>query len=331
MSRQFVMPRRYGGMRVSDFDALCRKIVLALAANNRNILATKAVVAHSKSSYAGEAAADVFTTADKSSEALFESLAGDFPQGIGYIGEEGLRRPCTLDDCDIYITIDPLDGTRAYIEAAKEWRQLRPGEVSVMLGVLVGEKGMSSRLKSVAGYICDVADDTLYCLSPNSSHVERIVGDSHVDMSRIPASRVVRSGNLLVHRSMNPNAPSPIPSNDIASRLMQPASQGGVFGNVSIGYGSIGLKVASVFAGEFAAMLRPNSTGFYTPWDEGPLQAFCRIGHVKTFVILADGLQEIVVAEGRIDRVSRRSQEVLYLPDRLIRDVRQSGIAVTTL
>lgn len=331
MSRRFVMPRRYGGMPIDDFDALCRRIVKALAVNNRQFLASGVVDVHKKASYAGVAAADVFTVADKSSEALFAELACEFPQSIGYIGEEGLRRPCTLGDCDIYITIDPLDGTRMYITALNEGRQLRPGEVSAMLGVLVGPKNEPSMLKSVAGYVCDVADDTLYSLSPNGSCVEVTKGLNIVDSVKLQTARRANTGYLAIHKSQSPSAVDFVADGEVARLLTTSAKDGGIFGNVGVEFGSVGLRVANVFNGQYSALLRPNCQSFCTPWDEAPLQAFCRMGNAKTFAILPDRLQEVVIADGVINKISRREHDILYLPLNFLREVKRKGIEVVTL
>ena len=109
-------------------------------------------VATPKNGYDG-AAGDLVTTADNAAQKVYvEAFAKAFP-GIGLIGEEdGLNTPCTIPGADIYITIDPLDGTKAFARNESHG-------VGTMVGVV--ENG-----KVVAGYVGDVNTGEIYALGP---------------------------------------------------------------------------------------------------------------------------------------------------------------------
>src|SRR5690348_9870335 len=59
---------------------------------------------------------DFVTTADSSAQRVFVTLLRNWFPDFGIVAEEeGLRVPCTHPKHDLWFTVDPLDGTRAFM------------------------------------------------------------------------------------------------------------------------------------------------------------------------------------------------------------------------
>jgi hypothetical protein len=94
----------------------------------------------------------------------------------------------------------------------------------------------------------------------------------------------------------------------------------GTFGRVERASNSIGLAVAGVFSGQFAAVLRPAGT-FSTPWDDTPLQAMCSQGSVLMLKIGTQGMAE--TRFDHLDEVVRREHDFLYVHRRYLDELRR--------
>ena len=98
----------------------------SIARNRMNFVATE------KESY--KAGQDFVTTADREAQQIYlRTLSETFPT-YGVIAEEdNLRTDCLEKDEDIYFTIDPLDGTKAFM------RRRRDDERNLLLSSRLGE------------------------------------------------------------------------------------------------------------------------------------------------------------------------------------------------
>lgn len=196
-----------------------------------------------KHGYGGELD-DVRTSADTESQKVYaKSLRECFP-GVGLIGEEeNLSEPCSLEGVDAYFTIDPLDGTKAYI------RRQSHGTATMIALVVEGEV--------VSAWIGDVNTLEVYGFRPGSEKVHRI---SEFEVSRplhdMPRQLDLAESYLLLR---TPLASSPESVIALGRYFKKNHSDGG----------SIGAWMARLWKGEFScAVMAPNHQ---TPWDDTPI------------------------------------------------------------
>lgn len=187
---------RVGSLTWEAFHECCLHMVTLTATDIRTYLAGGgSVQVDRKANYAGVPDADVATTVDRQAQAKLVRLATQLlPAQVGWIGEEdGLRRPSTFDGYSVVVTFDPLDGTSRLLDIIEAGGRPAPGDVSVMLGVLVN--GVA-----VGGYICDVATSAVYYRQPYAPTVNIMtVGGDVMRLSEMPRVRSLRAGTLLWH------------------------------------------------------------------------------------------------------------------------------------
>ena len=189
---------------------------------------------------------DVMTSADAAAQRIYiKSLQECFPS-FGIVAEEDeLRIECTHSDCDIYFTVDPLDGTKAFV------RRQSHG-VGTMLALVQGGE-------VVAAAIGDVNTKEIFYFRPGSSRVYRIF-----DMDIAERLLVDESKTLMEQRWVLRD-----PSYTYSQPIDVAMKKGGITGGHEIDGGSIGTMFARLWKGEVgAAILR---AGWQTPWDLPPI------------------------------------------------------------
>lgn len=199
--------------------------------------------ANAKRGYGGSMD-DVLTSADTAAQAVYlKSLAECFP-GVGLIGEEdNLSTYCSIPGVDAYFTIDPLDGTKAFV------RQQSHGTASMLAMVING--------KVVSAWIGDVNTLELYGYRPGSEKVHRINEFERGQYLHKLARRTDLSQSYCLLRESLEQSPKPVL--ELARMCKKHHSDGG----------SIGTWLARLWKGEFAcAIMDP---GYATPWDDTPL------------------------------------------------------------
>lgn len=289
-------PPSVGDVSWGDFHGHCLYIVRATATDINTQLARSGgtVRVDTKTSYAGEAAADIFTAIDMQAQKVMAGLIlRRLPPEVGQIGEENQwQRPSTFRGYSVVLTIDPVDGTRRLVDLLETGRRPGPGDVSVMLGVQVNGQ-------PVAGYACDIATLSTYCRAPYSPRVVMVTQNNVVTpLSEMRRAVTLRSGILLWHGKRNPTSP-------ITATLMKTA-----FGRFDRGRSSIGLTVLGVFDGRFAAVLRPAGS-FSTPWDDTPLQAMIDTGEVLMLRLAASHLAVMRFTD--LSQNLRCNYDILYI------------------
>lgn len=189
---------------------------------------------------------DVFTTADRRAQEIYlKSLRECFP-GFGIVAEEdNLQVPCTLPDGrEAYFTIDPLDGTKAFI------RRQSHG-VGTMIALVVDGQ-------VAAAYVGDINTKEIYGFRPESDKVHRI-NEFETFETLGQAKRFLFKHSYLLLREL-PDKYPPIVGNLVRERW---------FKNVTVDSGSIGIWMARLWKQEMAAVvLEPN---IETPWDSTPV------------------------------------------------------------
>ncbi len=212
---------------------------------------SREIVFENKLSYDG-VLDDLVTTGDKFAQDMYEyELRMEFPD-FGIIGEEkGLSVPCKIAGHDIYFTVDPLDGTKAYK------REQSHGVGTMIALVCDGEV--------VAAYIGDINTGEIFGYDatvdkPGTAHRNRFAANKPLK----PNLADPLSAQYVYTRR------NPVKEAAWVQKLILPAKEfGGFFKDLECGGGSIGTAMARLWKGEVgAAILDP---GNQTPWDETPV------------------------------------------------------------
>lgn len=187
---------------------------------------------------------DVFTSADTAAQALYESSFRECFPSVGMIGEEDTPDiPCTIDGVDAYFTVDPLDGTKAFV------RQQSHGTSTMVALVVDGEVA--------SAWIGDINTQEIYGYRPGSDKVHRISEYEYSQYLHTQKFEQTISNQYVLLR--DPLSMAPTAVEKLANCFCKNHSDGG----------SIGTWMARLWKGEFAgAIMDP---GHQTPWDDTPL------------------------------------------------------------
>ncbi|NTW13735.1 MAG: hypothetical protein HGA31_01760 [Candidatus Moranbacteria bacterium] len=185
---------------------------------------------------------DVLTNADTEAQKSYvKSLRECFPK-FSLVGEEDALQFLGKYGVRAYFTIDPIDGTRAYI------RRQSHGVGSMIALVIDGV--------IESAYIGDVNTQELFGYRPGSSRVWRITDLEISERLRKPRGKNI--GNMYIQLRVREHEYS-----DIARKTIDR------FKSVSIDGGSIGTWAARLWKQEVGALLIPPSAE--TPWDSTPV------------------------------------------------------------
>jgi fructose-1,6-bisphosphatase/inositol monophosphatase family enzyme len=198
---------------------------------------------HAKQGYGGSMD-DVFTSADRAAQEVYLRTFRECFPGCGVLGEEDSLSVPAVAPITAYFTVDPIDGTRAFI------RRQSHG-ISTMVALVDGGEVISA-------YVGDVSSNEVYGYRPGSSRVHRIT-------------------NLDAFETLNPREVCPGRLDEVHGLLRDPpdaysaATQALVksFKNYEIMGSSIGTWAARQWKGEVGVVLYP--PGYETPWDTTPV------------------------------------------------------------
>lgn len=185
---------------------------------------------------------DLVTNVDKEAQDIYVNMMKEnFPK-FGIVAEEEyLRVEPAKEFKDVYFTIDPLDGTRAFI------RKQSHG-IGTMISLIYGDE-------VVAAYVGDVMTEEVYGFSPESDSVYRISDfGSVVSLSESLTS----SKNQYITLRRDPRTYS----NNAKSIINS-------FKGITVETGSIGTHASDIWKGVVGAMIL--EPGFQTPWDTMPI------------------------------------------------------------
>ncbi len=217
---------------------------------------------------------DIVTSADRAAQAHYARRFNEAFPGIGLLGEEdGLRQACAISvegkPVNIYITIDPLDGTKAFA------RQMSYG-VGTMVGVVYDGR-------VIAAYVGDVNTGEVYGFAPDAPAPTRV--RFGVETVLAPDTKARLADRYI----MLNNVPRRFPAN-IQAMVGKPA-EGGLFKDVDVMGGSYGVFMARLWKGEVAmAVLDPAHS---TPWDETPVLGINRALGFIFIKVHNDGMFEV--------------------------------------
>ncbi len=222
---------------------------------------------------------DFFTNIDTGAQEIYENLIGEcFPE-VGIIGEEN---SLNTKSGDVYFTIDPIDGTKAYI------RRQSHG-VSTMVALVSGGKIISA-------YIGDIFTKEIYGYDPYSENVYRISDFSFFDKIDFIDKPLIKQPLLLRdHITLQEKSMCAIKNN---------------FKKVLIEGGSVGVWIARLWKREVAAVvLEPN---YSTPWDSNPVIGISqKLGYSFYKPTDAGWWQEYI--PGEVSAVSFRNHSLLIM------------------
>ena len=150
---------------------------------------------------------------------------------LGIIGEENsLQIACTEPGVDAWFTVDPLDGTKAFI------RRQSHG-VGSMLGLVYD--GVV-----IAAVVGDVMTHEMYYYRPESTQVHRLnLRDDKYESLRIDHKLSLGSQYVLLRDDPRIHSPG-------IQQIAQRKADGGLFKNIEVAGGSIGTHMARLWKGE---------------------------------------------------------------------------------
>jgi fructose-1,6-bisphosphatase/inositol monophosphatase family enzyme len=195
-----------------------------------------------KMGYGGEMD-DFFTSADsQAQESYVRSLQECFP-GIGIIGEEDSLVVFVEKGWNAYFTIDPIDGTKAYI------RRQSHGVGSMIALIIDGV--------IEAAFIGDINSREIFGYRPGSSNVWRITDlEAYEKLDSNPPETIISGLSILLREREQKYS-------EVSRRTIDG------FKTVLVDGGSIGTWAARLWKREVGALLLYPS--WETPWDSSPV------------------------------------------------------------
>jgi fructose-1,6-bisphosphatase/inositol monophosphatase family enzyme len=202
---------------------------------------------------------DFVTTADRTTQEIYLRLIQRCFPGYGVIAEEDEHRiPCSLAGANFCITVDPLDGTKAFM------RRQSYG-VGTMVSLLRDEEIISA-------YVGDVMTRELYGFRPQSNNVHRISQYNIGRKLQIDPGRPLSNQVLLV--SDPPRSFSERVRRILLPEILGCTSANRPFRSFEITSGSIGIEFSRLWKGEVGGLVVRQ--GPMTPWDFCPVFGISR-------------------------------------------------------
>ena len=202
---------------------------------------------------------DVVSSADEAAQAMYVRLIEENFPGYGVIAEENKLKilPSSEDD-DIYFTVDPLCGTKAFV------RRQSHG-IGTMIALVM-------KSEVVAAYVGDIMTQEIFGFRPGSQKVWRISEYERYERLLIDKDRpLVEQYAVLTE--------SPYGQLHLIQSLIRPVENGGLFKSFTMADGSIGITAARLWKGEAGGLiLSPRDD---MPWDMTPvIGIFKKMGFV---------------------------------------------------
>jgi fructose-1,6-bisphosphatase/inositol monophosphatase family enzyme len=197
--------------------------------------------AHVKEGYGGNMD-DVFTTADRKAQDVYLRTIRECFPNCGILAEEDALAIAPSGGCDAVFSVDPLDGTKAFV------RRQSHG-VGTMVALVIGNE-------VACAYVGDINTDEVYGYRPGSNSVHRITRlDTFEKLSYQGGDRLAESYALL----RDPP--------EAYGKLVQRSLP--VFRNYESSGGSFGVWAARLWKREVVALFTPPA--WETPWDSNPV------------------------------------------------------------
>lgn len=185
---------------------------------------------------------DMVTSADGAAQEIYvEMIQENFPD-FGVVAEEKNLHIDAGDDFeDVYFTVDPLDGTKAFV------RMQSHGIGTMIALVYEGEV--------ISAYVGDVMTEEVYGYRPDSDKVHRI--------SEFGRSVELKKSDKDLSEQYIALRKDPRKYSEKAREVVDK------FKGITVSGGSIGTHMAKIWKGVVGAMLIPPH--HETPWDSTPI------------------------------------------------------------
>jgi fructose-1,6-bisphosphatase/inositol monophosphatase family enzyme len=222
--------------------------------------------------------------------------------------------PCTVEGRNLYFTIDPLDGTKAFMrrQSSGVGTQIALVEFKKEERFWEYEAGRSGQV--LAAYVGDVCTQEIYGFRPDSTGVYRISEFEYPEpLHTIDRDKPLGSQNLQLREMPEDHYP-------LIAAFAQQTSRGGLFKDVEVGSGSIGIMFSRLWKGEVGAVVLP--AGKETPWDTAPVVGITEaLGFVGLTPNANNGFDPYILDVR--DVVYRRDEEVLFVHKSRVSEVQE--------
>lgn len=239
---------------------------------------------------------DVVTSADRAAQEIYLKLIRECLPSVGIIAEEDELRIPPSGGCDMYVTVDPLDGTRAFT------RRQSHG-VGTMIALIEEREVLSA-------YVGDVMTKEIFGFRPESAKVHRI-SQYNIGTHLEPPRETPLGLRYLLMRD------EPAEFSDVAQKLFfHPDDR--LFRSFEITSGSVGIQFSRLWKDEVGGILF--RSGAVTPWDHNPVYG---ITHRMGYVFLEIHADRLVEAKlGAIRDFTPIDHEVLVVHESRLDDLR---------
>lgn len=295
------MSRDFGALNPNSVGTLMKEAV------RRAIVAIRAqrftFEARAKDTLFGDA--DFVTTADHAAQRVLVGLLRAWFPAYGIVAEEDhLRVPCTHPHHDIWFTVDPLDGTRAFM------RRQSHGIGTMVSLVCDGEV--------IGACVGDVMTSEVYAARPDDPHVHRVSEFGLAERLIVDLDRPLSQQWLLIGDNGRPRSPI------LVAMVADPEP---LFSGIETTSGSIGIGIARLWKGEVGgAVFGPFAVG--SPWDIYPIVGISRRLGFRFYALPLEGPayawaplidrggtpiphEVLVLHESRVDELARWSARAL--------------------
>lgn len=230
----------YGALNGHAVGIIMKEMVRRVITEIRNQRIAFQIEHKDNPNKAGE---DFVTSADRAAQKLYLKTIKECFPGYGIVAEEdNLSVPCTIDGEDMYFTVDPLDGTKAFI------RRQSHG-IGTMIALV--RNGVV-----IAAAVGDIMTEEIYYFRPDSEQVHRLSEYNVAETLAIYQARPLKSQYLLLRE--DPQTLS------LGARHARKA-----FKDIEVTGGSIGISFARLWKREVGGMILAPATE--TPWDFAPV------------------------------------------------------------
>lgn len=193
---------------------------------------------------------DFVTSADTKVQRVYEELIRkNFPT-FGIEGEEGLKIRPRKPTLNLKFTVDPADGTKALIR-----RQ------SYGIGTMISLIDVAQK-EVLGAYVGDVMTQEIFGYSPGSDKVYRISEYNKPEELKIDTTLKLRDQFVVLLKS-------PYKHSALVQGLIKSPDQGGMFKDMNVVRGSVGICMTRLWKGEVGAVLLPGGTEMQ--WDRCPI------------------------------------------------------------
>lgn len=278
-------------------DEFSHKIMSAMRFAMKYIRKKRTNFTSTKKGVSSSGGIDYVTDVDIAMQEFYVKAFQELFPGIGFIGEEESLFIESTGVEGVTFTIDPLDGTNAFVRGQSHG-------ISTMIGILVdGELA--------GGYVGDVMTGEIYAAELGIDGVRHYDADgTHQSLESAAHSPLINQYLLCRH--------PPERSGEVADALVAYNKSNRLFGDLLIDTGSIGLHFARLWKGEVGGFLIEPSTT--TPWDHTPCYAIS-----KRLGIAQIGLDSVLwpTEYAPVETVSKVGRAMFYLPKSSLEELQE--------